>query len=82
MKRKNMIRKIRNWLIVRRNKAVFLNHLILKIHNCLSNKTLPLPPPLAEVYMLVLSKWQCMLTYKAYSRLADGKINTASFNEK
>ena len=32
--KKDTIRKIKNWFLFKRNKAVFLNHLSLKIHNC------------------------------------------------
>jgi len=31
--KKATIRKIKNWFLFKRNKAVFLNHLSLKIHN-------------------------------------------------
>lgn len=32
--KKSIIRRIKNWFLFKRNKAVFLNHLSLKIHNC------------------------------------------------
>ena len=35
----------------------------------------------AEIFILVLSKWQCMITYKSYIRLKEGKINSHAFTE-
>jgi hypothetical protein len=35
----------------------------------------------AEVFILVLSKWQCMITYKSYIRLKEGKINSKAYTE-
>lgn len=35
--KKNVIRNIKNWFLFKRNKAVFLNHLSLKIHNCFAS---------------------------------------------
>jgi hypothetical protein len=32
--KKAIIRRIKNWFLFKRNKAVFLNHLSLKIHHC------------------------------------------------
>ena len=36
----------------------------------------------AEIFILVLSKWQCMITYKSYIRLKEGKINSKAFSEE
>ena len=35
----------------------------------------------AEMFILVLSKWQCMITYKSYTRLKEGKVNSKDFSE-
>ena len=32
--KKAIISRIKNWFIFKRNKAVFLNHIALKIHSC------------------------------------------------
>ena len=34
------------------------------------------------MFILVLSKWQCMITYKSYIRLKEGKINSKEFTEE
>lgn len=67
--KKAIIRRIKNWFLFKRNKAVFLNHLSLKIHNCFALDKLDIPLSKAEIFILVLSKWQCMITYKSYIRL-------------
>lgn len=67
--KKAIIRRIKNWFLFKRNKAVFLNHLSLKIHNCFALDKLDIPLAKAEIFILVLSKWQCMITYKSYIRL-------------
>jgi hypothetical protein len=36
----------------------------------------------AEIFILVLSKWQCMITYKSYIRLKEGKVNSKAFTEE
>ena len=77
--KKDIIRKIKNWFLFKRNKAVFLNHLSLKIHNCFAMDKLNIPLYKAEIFILVLSKWQCMITYKSYIRLKEGKINSKAF---
>ena len=41
--KKETIRKIKNWFLFKRNKAVFLNHLSLKIHNCFALDKLNIP---------------------------------------
>lgn len=41
--KKDIIRKIKNWFLFKRNKAVFLNHLSLKIHNCFAMEKLNIP---------------------------------------
>lgn len=58
-----------------------MNHLSLKIHNCYASEKLDVPLNNAEIYILVLSKWQCMITYKSYVRLKEGKINSKAFTE-
>lgn len=80
--KKDIIRKIKNWFLFKRNKAVFLNHLSLKIHNCFAMEKLNIPLHRAEIFILVLSKWQCMITYKSYIRLKEGKINSKAFTEE
>lgn len=80
--KKDIIRKIKNWFLFKRNKAVFLNHLSLKIHNCFAMDKLNIPLHRAEIFILVLSKWQCMITYKSYIRLKQGKINSKAFTEQ
>ena len=80
--KKEIIRKIKNWFLFKRNKAVFLNHLSLKIHNCFALDKLSIPLNKAEIFILVLSKWQCMITYKSYIRLKEGKINSKAFSEE
>lgn len=80
--KKTIIRNIKNWFLFKRNKAVFLNHLSLKIHNCFASEKLEIPLSKAEIYILVLSKWQCMITYKSYIRLKEGKINSKAFSEE
>ena len=42
---------------------------------------LDIPLPKAEIFILVLSKWQCMITYKSYIRLKEGKVNSQMFTE-
>jgi len=42
---------------------------------------LNIPLHKAEIFILVLSKWQCMITYKSYIRLKEGKINSKAFTE-
>ena len=80
--KKAIIRRIKNWFLFKRNKAVFLNHLSLKIHNCFALDKLDIPLSKAEIFILVLSKWQCMITYKSYIRLKEGKINSKAFTEQ
>lgn len=80
--KKDIIRKIKNWFLFKRNKAVFLNHLSLKIHNCFAMEKLNIPLHRAEIFILVLSKWQCMITYKSYIRLKEGKINSKAFTDE
>ena len=80
--KKEIIRKIKNWFLFKRNKAVFLNHLSLKIHNCFALDKLSIALNKAEIFILVLSKWQCMITYKSYIRLKEGKINSKAFSEE
>lgn len=80
--KKDIIRKIKNWFLFKRNKAVFLNHLSLKIHNCFAMDKLNIPLHKAEIFILVLSKWQCMITYKSYIRLKEGKINSKAFTQQ
>jgi hypothetical protein len=80
--KKAIIRKIKNWFLFKRNKAVFLNHLSLKIHNLFAAEKLSIPLWKAEIFILVLSKWQCMITYKSYIRLKEGKINSKAFTEE
>ena len=41
--KKAIIRRIKNWFLFKRNKAVFLNHLSLKIHNCFALDKLDIP---------------------------------------
>lgn len=41
--KKATIRRIKNWFLFKRNKAVFLNHLSLKIHNCFAINKLDIP---------------------------------------
>jgi hypothetical protein len=77
--KKAIIRRIKNWFLFKRNKAVFLNHLSLKIHNCFASEKLDIPLTKAEIFILVLSKWQCMITYKSYVRLKEGKVNSKAF---
>jgi hypothetical protein len=43
---------------------------------------LNIPLNRAEIFILVLSKWQCMITYKSYIRLKEGKINSKAFTEE
>jgi hypothetical protein len=43
---------------------------------------LNIPLHKAEIFILVLSKWQCMITYKSYIRLKEGKINSKAFTEE
>lgn len=76
------MRRIKNWFLFKRNKAVFLNHLSLKIHNCFALDKLDIPLNKAEIFILVLSKWQCMITYKSYIRLKEGKVNSKAFTEQ
>lgn len=80
--KKAIIRRIKNWFLFKRNKAVFLNHLSLKIHNCFALEKLEIPLSKAEIFILVLSKWQCMITYKSYIRLKEGKVNSKAFTEQ
>lgn len=80
--KKDIIRKIKNWFLFKRNKAVFLNHLSLKIHNCFAMEKLNIPLHRAEIFILVLSKWQCMITYKSYIRLKEKNINSKAFTEE
>jgi len=80
--RKSIIRNIKNWFLFKRNKAVFLNHLSLKVHHCFAQDLLDVPLSKAEIYILVLSKWQCMLTYKSYVRLKEEKINSKVFTDE
>lgn len=80
--KKAIIRRIKNWFLFKRNKAVFLNHLSLKIHNCFALDKLDIPLSKAEIFILVLSKWQCMITYKSYIRLKEGKVNSKAFTEQ
>lgn len=77
--KKAIVRRIKNWFLFKRNKAVFLNHLSLKIHNCFALNKLDIPLSKAEIFILVLSKWQCMITYKSYIRLKEGKVNSKAF---
>lgn len=42
---------------------------------------LDIPLHKAEIFILVLSKWQCMITYKSYIRLKEGKVNSQMFTE-
>lgn len=66
----------------KRNKAVFLNHISLKIHSCFAMNKLDITLNKAEIFILVLSKWQCMITYKSYIRLKEGKVNSKAFTEE
>jgi len=43
---------------------------------------LNIPLHKAEIFILVLSKWQCMITYKSYIRLKEGKVNSKMFTEE
>ena len=54
----------------------------LRIHHCFALEKLDMPLPEAEIFILVLSKWQCMLTYKSYIRLKEGKVNSKAFTEE
>ena len=80
--KKGIIRQIKNWFLFKRNKAVFLNHLSLRIHHCFALEKLEMSLSQAEIFILVLSKWQCMLTYKSYVRLKEGKVNSDKFTDE
>ena len=80
--KKAIIRRIKNWFLFKRNKAVFLNHLSLKIHACFALNKFDVPITKAELFILVLSKWQCMITYKSYIRLKEGKVNSKAFTDE
>ena len=79
--KKAIVSRIKNWFIFKRNKAVFLNHIALKIHSCFELNVLEMDLIKAEMFILVLSKWQCMITYKSYTRLKEGKVNSKDFSE-
>lgn len=76
------IRRIKNWFLFKRNKAVFLNFLSLKFNKCFAMDKLNISLNQAQIIIFVLSKWQCMITFKSYIRLKEGKLHSRAFSEE
>ncbi|EGR33011.1 protein kinase domain protein [Ichthyophthirius multifiliis] len=66
---KKIIRKIGSWILHRRNKAVFLNNITVKLYDFYDNKVFMFDKIIFYKIMFVLSKYQTMIIYKINQRL-------------
>ena len=71
---KAAMKKIMNYFLFKRNKAVFINHISIKLYECFEEGSIKINLETAERILLVLSKYQCAIIFTSYIKLKEGKL--------
>lgn len=80
---KSAIKKITNYFLFKRNKAVFINHISIKLYECFDEGSLKVTLETAERILFVLSKYQCAIIFRSFIKLKEGKsLNYELFTEE
>lgn len=77
------IKNITGYFLFKRNKAVFINHISIKLYECFDEGSLKVSLENAERILFVLSKYQCAIIFKSFIRLKEGKLGDCTlFSEE